>query len=222
MKNADSLLLRLPAEVKNRIYAFVIGDQFLHIKRYHRDRKNFVIHSCQLSIARRRPWRSSGKRSVFASRRLEPEYVRNHFECYDAWPGTSELGQDLMTQSIRRIIQTCRQIYHEMNYTYWASSTFSFETVYTLLDFVKHIKRAPYLELIWIQRLHLDFWIYDESSLAACEQALRMIPKRLRNVKDVSLSIEHLSCVRPETWTHVHDLLNDLSKITRLSFVAFK
>lgn len=77
--NAESRLLRLPQEIKDQIYALVLGERLLHV-RYDVKAKSLSLRPCQARISEREA------QDVFASSK-EPwsavELMDRNGPCYD-------------------------------------------------------------------------------------------------------------------------------------------
>ena len=89
-----------------------------------------------------------------------------------------------------------------------------------LLGFVKHVEQSPYLEPTWIKRVNLEIWA-REGHQSDCEPALRMLPKKLPQVKELGVTFRDGSTVDTEVLKRAHEILDDLSRKTAIAIVIY-
>ena len=147
-RNASSPFLRLPPELRLRIYELVLGGQTLHIvenfARRPRERLVLLPYLCK------EPASEENIQIAFDSPDAAwntPAAPSRHERCYSGWQTPGGLESSLL--------KTCRQIYNEANIVRYSSNTFSFHA-----DFPECLKlfyrQVPARYRNAIRRLHLS------------------------------------------------------------------
>ncbi|RDW61589.1 hypothetical protein BP5796_11481 [Coleophoma crateriformis] len=138
-KNSEtSPLLKLPIEVRNRIWGYVLGHQTVHIFECFRTRPRKLQASlCRANIS------SSDAVELFWNASLPQEEFRKIYGRHDGCCTWTEVSctrcsylaftlEDRQDSTIclpldLNVLQVCRQIYVEVNPILWSTTTWSFE-----------------------------------------------------------------------------------------------
>ena len=147
MKNAQSLLLRIPQEIKDHIYVLVCGGDLLHIELgpgWHLDGK--FCHSKCLATKTEEEAQKSFDAST--SPWFDEASANRHDGCTPNF-----LGDVLGPISQRRILdlrflRTCRQIYDEAKSFCYTANTFSFDHWYVFRSYVNTVNWASHLRSV--------------------------------------------------------------------------
>lgn len=162
-RNAStSPLFKLPREIRNIIFSYVIGHQFIHLV-YRSAIPKFHHALCTAAMSEDEAYNEfvsghshissidpAGHHSIsFRERhaRCSPWSARDGLLPYDP----SKINKPMLNLSILR---ACRQIYEEANVLLWTTNTFSFERHATLQIFVGSLH---WTQRKMITRVHIDF-----------------------------------------------------------------
>lgn len=110
-----------------------------------------------------------------------------HDHCWsviEGGPHGAKCGLDIA------LLLSCRQIYHEAKYTFYATNTFSFESARALRAFMCRVERGPAANNLAIRKLHLEIQtglIQDEYTW---NKALSLMVRKLPGVNKVSVTID--------------------------------
>ena len=181
-RNASSPLLRLPPELRNRIYELGLGGQTIHIT------ENFARGPCErlalLHYLCNEPESEENNQIAFDSSDAAwnaPATSIRHEKCYGGWSGGLE----------RSLLQSCRQIYNEANIVRYYSNTFSFQAdVPACLKLFCRQVPARYRNAI--RRLHLNIDIRDGAHLyesQQCAEMFRTLSHHLKGIQKFYLTI---------------------------------
>lgn len=160
LQNAESPLLRLPLELKTRIYELVCGGQTLHISR---GDGRLSHHLCRAKLSEEE---IQEKFDTSEAVWYAPETAYCHWHCYahtesahgchicthhtNSWrPPTAKLDLN--------VLHCCRQIYLESMFVPYHANTFSFDSAILLSQFYRHI---PERYRIVIRSLHVNLLIF--------------------------------------------------------------
>ena len=197
-KNADSLLLRLPQELKTPIYELVLGGQLIHIYLLDKNLK-FAYHLCQAHISERRaqeiftisnePWFSE-------------ETSDRHNACYNVTmiqeisfqcPVQSDVTSEIHAGLNLALLRCCRQIYQEARLTTFSANTWSFSRASDLEMVFDHGLNLRFLAEtnFPIRRLHLDVIIRFKNDEEYWNQAFRKIVEHLKILQHFYVNIDH-------------------------------
>ena len=157
--------MRLPREIRDRIYWMLLGGRLLHIDDEPRD-DGFHLGHC---ICRRLSKAQLLQQIIVHYRQdtkplYGPERPHLHMKCcpQNKEPETQRL--DL------RVLRTCRQVYREAILTLWTTNTFSFNVRSAFLEFL-HGKTVEQRRMIRHVRVDisdliiLDWWLRDAQNL---------------------------------------------------------
>lgn len=180
-----SPLLKLPGEIREKIFSLVVGHQLIHLL-YFPTLEKFRHTICTAAASEDEAYEEfmnghtpSGGSAVFHS----VTFKKRHVYC-KSWVNENEhfLHADyrslsrLMTMEERRkptlnlsILGACRQMYEEANVLLWTTNTFSFEDPPTLRVFIDGLHSTQRNKL---SRIHIDFEGLSFSAFE-WEQALR-------------------------------------------------
>ncbi|KAK2629282.1 hypothetical protein QTJ16_000102 [Diplocarpon rosae] len=194
----QSPLLKLPDEVLNLIYEYVLGNRLLHIVRLH----NGLGHTnCQASNS------------------------YSHEQCYEQQcrglklPTGFHIKPPLEQENHLPLLQTCRKIYSSTIYMLYSSNIFDFDSMETLIQLSTALLPCRFDS---IQRLSLDFRFCTSSrhsqgtpanDWARWERLWRVIGS-MKALKEAWVRIEwhkeHVGLVKERMW------LEELSMVKSL------
>ena len=153
---AQSPLLRLPGEIRDRIFRLVLGEKTVHI---------YQIFDGVFKVRR---WSSNGRiyHRVCVASQSEDELYENFSKCKSekstvdcAATRTSPFQQrhdncySVALQLDLNLLSSCRQIYEEANFLLWTTNTFAFARPWALRSFVDRLNFAQRKKLCSI---HID------------------------------------------------------------------
>ena len=175
-RNASfSFLLRMPFEIRNEIWALVLGHQLIHLKYVGSIRNPAGVGQTK----RRQIWRhivcqcDRPEDERFENSRLtkingNEEIVRRqpHHDCdderaYDIPANREQWGHESMDL---KTLQVCRQIYNEANNVLWSTNTFSFNDAGLNLHHFMNARTTHQKQLLRRLRLQMD-WVWEEADL---------------------------------------------------------
>ena len=149
-ENAESPLLRLPVELKTRIYEYVCGGQTVHIDWRHR---RFHHHLCKTCLSEEEAQKEfDASEEVWYARETADRHLRcctDHYDCTRCTDSLSHLG---CAKLDIRLLLCCRQLYLESNIVPYYANTFSFGSVDSLTNFCR---LTPKKYRIAIRSLHV-------------------------------------------------------------------
>lgn len=157
--------MRLPLEVRDRIYWMLLGGRLLHIDNIPREDGFHLGHCICQQLSEEEFRQQISLCSRYALRSL-PEYERphRHSRCCPRNKGFGTQWLDL------RVLRTCRQVYREAIFTLWTTNTFSFDVRSAFHNFL-HVKTAEQRQMIRHVRFDisdpstLDWWLHDAQNL---------------------------------------------------------
>lgn len=88
------------------------------------------------------------------------------------------------------ILNTCRQIYHEVKDVVYFANTFSFRHPRALPVFMSSLLKSSANPRFAIRSLHLDIQLREESDHDEWNKAIRIIPKHLPNVQRLYINLD--------------------------------
>ncbi|OCL03702.1 hypothetical protein AOQ84DRAFT_392084 [Glonium stellatum] len=162
---SQSPLLDLPAELRNRIYEFVLGGELLHVYRSSYRDTGFHITICQSQSAEANSYKRFMDPSIDERAKITSKYTRkvslqNYFtvgdeyyvdpcssrhtrgECYNAGNPSLDLS----------LLRVCKQIYYEARLVPYSTNAFGFQSADTFNIFISTLtppKRSA------LEKLHL-------------------------------------------------------------------
>lgn len=196
-KNASSCLLRLPQELKNRIYELVLGGQFIHVQRKRKENK-FFHRLCQAKISEK-----EAHETFAASKGLWfSEDIRDrHHACYDVsmirqdcfrCPSHFDPPTEPYAVLSLALLRCCRQTYQETRSITFSANTWSFTCPWDFLSFCLFSmnSRVPFIRKLAIRRLHLDLSILIKAAEEGWNAAFDAIAENLKCLQHVFIDIE--------------------------------
>lgn len=90
------------------------------------------------------------------------------------------------------LLLSCRQIYHEAKYTFYATNTFSFGSPRALRAFMSTVGHKPATNILIIRKIHLDIRIGLRQDEYTWNKALSLMVKKLPALNIVSVTIDQL------------------------------
>lgn len=196
-KNANSILLRLPQELKTHIYELALGDQLIHMVWNEPDKISH--HLCQAKISEK------GAYEIFATS-SEPwfaEQIRNrHNACCDVkalnrkcfgCPEQSNITTEPQVTLSLALLRCCRQVYQETLVIIFSTNTWSFTQSWELGSFLYVcLNTRSLIETSFaIRRLHLDLIIRIDGDQKYWNQVFREIVEHLKFLQHFYVDIEH-------------------------------
>ena len=196
-RNASSSpLLRLPLEIRNRIWALVLGNQFIHLEYLDTIRipgygkmqiwRHLV---CQCDC----PENEMVEEFTWTNRYGEEEIIwrQPHYSC------DQELAYDIMKHHRQwnhvsmhlTALRVCRQIYIEANDVLWTTNTFSFNDAAVSFDRFMDSRTSHQRRSLKNLRLQMD-WVWGEDQ--PWNDALNMtLIRHLSGLRSLRLQINH-------------------------------
>lgn len=199
-ENSTSALLRLPQELKDRIYELACGGELLHIS-YRPPENKFYNYICQAPVSDQQVYEdfstAKGCWNPLLSKvdlrisknpnRLwkSSESVYQHEHCLEMRTGGLLLGLPSLSLSLLRV---CRQTYHEARLVPISENTFAFEDPYILRRFITRISS---IHRRTIRSVQLDVMLDSARVEKAWNSAVFfVIVPRLRNLRNVDICID--------------------------------
>lgn len=146
--NAQSILLRLPQEIKDHIYVLVCGGELLHFKFAPSVSKSKVQfrHAKCLS----KTTKEDAQASFDASKSPWFDEVNTYSHEICCFVDVSERISRKLTLDLR-FLRTCRQIYDEAKTFCYTANTFSFDDWYIFSRFLKTVSWVSYIRSIYLR-----------------------------------------------------------------------
>ena len=198
-KNASSCLLRLPQELKNRVYELVLGGQLIHVQRKRKENK-FFHRLCQAKISEKEAYETfAASKGLWFS-----EDIRDrHHACYDVsmfqhdcfrCPGHSDPPAEPYAVLSLALLRCCRQTYREARSITFSANTWSFTCPWDFQFFCLcgMDARVSFMKRLAIRRLHLDLSISRKAAEKGWNVAFDAIAKNLKCLQQVYIDIEQL------------------------------
>ncbi|KAF2663786.1 hypothetical protein BT63DRAFT_483959 [Microthyrium microscopicum] len=244
--STESPLLRLPLEIRERVWAHVFNDgRLLHIKQLddrdeppsgddwmERGVQYYGWHNvyCLSQHSSRDTYENSKTKSVFAyGSTLEDREAHNpHRDCKQYLNRESNLEifnrrcqkdnePEPQQETVQlQLFRTCRQIYFEANHAFWSNTTFGFTEPDNFAHFMAN--RTPHQKRD-LQKLHLEFELLTEGSFNDWHRALAMkVVKTLTGLRTFHLHVRHGDGCWGEDYGMVAEDLRDLAFESLLNF----
>ena len=185
MKNARSLLLSIPQEIKDRIYVLVCGGNLLHIE-IASSLPNPDINFCHSKCLSTKT-EEDAQRSFDASMSpwVDEVSANRHDECE---PDFSDEPISRWPTLDLRFLRTCRQIYDEAKNFCYIANTFSFDDWVIFVEFVDTVKWKSYIRSV---RLHIG--CRNDGPLSSNLRMLQDVSKDLTGLQTFIFDWEQLS-----------------------------
>lgn len=194
--NCQSLLLKLPQEIKGRIYELVCGGELLHFRFAPKSKAHFQDKLCHYKCvsktteedaqasfdASESPWFDD----MCANRHKDCLLTPTKYFC-EASGGTATyrrlLGLDL------RFLRTCQQIYDEAKNVCYKTNIFSFDDFNCLVSCVNKLSWVSYIRNI---RICTRYW--DNRAGPATDGAMYHISSKLTGLQGIYIDLEESQC----------------------------
>ena len=222
LQNAESPLLRLPLELKTRIYELVCGGQTLHISR---GEGRLSHHLCRATLSEEEIQEEfDTSEAVWYA----PETAYCHWHCYahtesahgcricrhhpKSWrPPNAKLDLN--------VLHCCRQIYLESMFVPYHANTFSFDSAILLSQFNCHIPER-YRTVIRSLRVDLVVFMREKHYIQDWNMAFEKVGTSLKGLQRLYITIELYTLEarpRPEDHRSVEkSLLSNISQAGKL------
>ena len=192
--NSQNPFLRLPQELKNRIYELVLGEQLLHVKRdwttsttkkFIKEQR-FTNQICSSQISEK------GALDCFKTQKGSNLFVDGielrHSNCYPSKDKSSSYSPDRMNINL---LHTCRQIYNEARFIPYSTNTFSFDTPRNLRAFIHLLTQKGANLNQAIRILHINVaTTYGNTDLRAWTQALKAVVQHMTLLEKVYVNLD--------------------------------
>ena len=204
--NAQTLFLRLPREIKNRIYELVLGGNMLHIRRELLKFKRNVIRSTKGFIKEQRFTNHICRSQISeedAQHRFDTEEGRNpyvkdielrHSLCAPSKPNGGAFAPLRMDINL---LHACRQIYNEARFIPYSTNMFSFDTSRILRAFVHLLVQRGVNVNSAIRSLHIDSNTASHD-LRGWTQAFNAVTQHMTLLETIYLNVDQP--VAPLRW----------------------
>ncbi|KAL8638791.1 MAG: hypothetical protein Q9228_004092 [Teloschistes exilis] len=205
-------LLRLPLELRNKIWRFVLGDQMIHIDYQHNHgltfeqneelTKTLLFSSVTFKFVGS-AWRhivcqndaSEDQPDRYVQRPARPRETRcvgPHWDCKtDYLQPDPNLPVDFKDHETMRltILRACRSIYVETNQILFSTNTFSFDDSIALKHFMM-TRTAHQKRLIRSLRININWWSRRDNCAGAWSTTLSMaLVRSLSNLRTVRVQL---------------------------------
>ena len=221
MRNAScSPLLRLPLEIRDKIWASLLGDRLIHFEYIDMDPAYSIPDECL------RSWHSTVcQHDCPESEVTQDDLARKHahsrcsihLEQYDTLVGEDcrlKRGQSHYEEMHLTALRVCRQMYNEANSVLWSTNTFSFNNEATFRLFMG---ARTACQKLFLKRLRLQInSVANEEALWSRVLGVTLI-RSLRGLRSLRLQMNYLLESDGYQWIKARGL--DKIMQTRLPFV---
>ena len=195
--SARSPLLRLPQEIKDRIYELALGGNLLHIWRDQIESERSNIRSTKGAIKEQR-----FAHQVCCSKISEDE-AHHHFENEDSndfyvkytelrhspcFLFTTKWGPDIVRTDVS-LLHVCRQIYDEARQVLYSTNTFSFNTARNLRAFIHFLVQRGFDVNEAVRSLHVDL-AYPNNDTNGWTQAFKAVTQHMTRLKTLYINLD--------------------------------
>lgn len=215
-RNAStSPLLKLPGELRDKIFRLVVGDKFIHVKWTRRRGCDDKIGrdigvrytTCVATVSENEAYKefSSGYNNIPA--KDSPDYYTStceerHEKCipWDKYGNISMIDEKRKQKALDlSILGASRQTYEEANLLLWSTNTFSFEDP---MSFDEFTRKLTFLQKKKLTKIHLRIdWISYLYEDWECALNIRLVEK-LKGLKTVHLCFDQ-DLVRLASWPYL-------------------
>ncbi|CAD6571180.1 MAG: hypothetical protein ASARMPREDX12_004156 [Alectoria sarmentosa] len=197
-RNAScSPLLRLPLEVRDKIWTALLGDRLIHLEYLNmkpastgdKERQNWRHVVCKHNCPEKEVVKECTQTFYFDDE--EHVWQQPHYRCdielaYNLGPIHKESGRKSMHLTALRV---CRQIYDEGSNLLWSTNTFSFNEAATSFHHFMDERTTRQKRCLRRLRLQMD-WAWEEDK--AWNRALGMtLIRSLTGLRSLRLQINH-------------------------------
>ncbi len=201
VRNASfSILLRMSFEIRNKIWALLLGDQLIHLDYFGSIRNpagvgrtgsrqiwRHIVCQCDHPedemVENSRRTKTNGNEKII---RRQPHRDCDVELAYDIRTDREQWGHESMDL---KALQVCRQIYNEANIVLWSTNTFSFNDAGISLKHFMKARTTHQKRLLRRLRVEMD-WVWEEDDLF--DRVLHpTFIKSLTGLRCVRLQINH-------------------------------
>ena len=221
VRNAScSPLLRLPLEIRDKIWASLLGDRLIHFEYIDMDPAYDIPDECLQS------WHSTVCQYDCPENEVTQDDLARkhthsrcaiHIEQYDTLVGKDcrlKHGQSHHEETHLTALRVCRQMYNEANSVLWSTNTFSFNNEATFRQFMG-ARTGCQKRLLKKLRLQINSVANEE---AAWSRVLGVtLIRSLRGLRSLRLQMNYLLDTEGYQWIKARGL--DRMMQTRLPFV---
>lgn len=212
--NCQSLLLKLPQEIKDRIYEFVCGGELLHFRFASKSKAHsqdkLCHHKCLSKTteedaqanfdASESPW----LHHICSKRHRDCLLTPTEYLC-EASGGTAAqrrlVGLDL------RFLRTCHQIYDEAKDVCYKTNIFSFDDLVCLLSCVNNWSWVSHIRSV---RIYIGYWGYSAGLVV--DRAMDHISSKLTGLRRIFFDLEESQCFDLRTYDRRTEEASHLTK----------
>lgn len=201
---ATSSFLRLPSEIRNKIYSELLGDRLIHLRYLYDDDLSFetndLLHAAinwENEKSRGSAWRHVVCQADCPENEEDQKITSSIFDKEEiVWLRPHQMCDDSLRYAMYcdhetiplRILRTCRQMYKEANQILWSTNTFSFSDSTTFKRFVgtrSLIQKRTLKKL----RFHMD---WDMDGHEGWNSALNLaVIRSLQGLRQLRLRIDY-------------------------------
>lgn len=196
INSARSPLLRLPQEIKDRIYQLVLGGNLLHIWRQQIKSERSNIRSTKGAI------REQCFNHQICSSKVSEDEAYHYFEIEDSnnfYVKYTELRHlhccpymswrpDIVRMDVS-LLHVCRQIYNEARYILYSNNTFSFNTPRNLRAFIHFLVQRGSDINEAVRSLHLDL-VHPYNDTNGWTQAFNAVTQHMTRLKTLYINVD--------------------------------
>jgi len=222
--NASSLLLRLPQEIKDQIYRYIIGNKFLHMSEHDEDPelyfsecnqdsgkppqfKNEICYA-KLSEAEAQDYFEKNHRRTSEMSRTELEWYQEHVEDRHL---DCRVEGDVHSSEDVALLLSCRQIFSEAHRIPYTTNVFSFDEPFSAHQFLTDLSRRNAAD---IRNLHFYVCTSILGDLESWEYVFKHVALMLRGVRNVYLD---LRITNPQPLEYAYELQEEFRELKGLS-----
>lgn len=213
-ENAESPLLRLPLELKTRIYEYVCGGQTVHID--WRDPR-LSHHLCRTHLSEEEAQKEfDASEEVWYARETADRHLRcctDHYDCVRCTDPHSYLG---CAKLDIRLLLCCRQLYLESNMVLYYANTFSFGSTDSVTNFCRLIPKR-YRPVIRSLHVRLVFRSGGFCRPQDWHTAFKSVTTSLKGLQRLHITIELYPYKYGEyPFIREESILGDISQVGKL------
>lgn len=223
-ENAESPLLRLPLELKTKIYEYVCGGQTVHID-WRQPR--FYHHLCKTSLSEEEAQKQfdacdASEEDWYAFATIDHHLrcctdTTSHYECLHC--GSLHGRFKCQAKSDMRLLLCCRQVYLESNAVLYYANTFSFSSADALSKFCCLIRKRykPMIRSLHVRLIACGSGLYVEQDW---HKAFGSVAKSLIGLRRLHITMELVPSERGAVTSGqvlaVESILSDILQVGKL------
>ena len=209
--NAKTLLLRLPSEIKTRIYNLVCGGQTIHVK-YVCNRPRLFLYPCIADLTEEETQR------IFDASKADwsaPETADRHSHCFGLDTGSQEpyTSENNPLMSLETsILRCCKQSLMEAEFVLFSTNTFSFASAESLTQFCWKLPKR-YHPMLRSLCLHISVSSGGCWPKTGWEWAFRDVNSSLKHLRRVHIDLCMYPGLTMTNWWGPEELLSHQSSL---------